>query len=768
VCFFPLQKSTNCQFAHMGTRFSKANASQDCSAGLSKVVPKVGARLLAETRRLVPESEVALSDANPANLAFFVGAGISMDSGLPNFRRFSLHMLQNAISPAELPNNELEMLVEELRPEVLMQTMHEQFGDLIFDFYDWFEGTQLKPAASHYVLANALHQGHMVLTTNVDDLIERAYKDLFGKAPKLIVSEEDFIKLTKQSKKSWSGALLKFHGTIDSAQEGPSRFATVRFLLNQVGQGVTTAVKKVLSRIVTDHDIVYLGYSACDNFSVQPVLSETFTKRMTIWFWFEPDKATFEEDHSRFVDELDVVGTEIAQGRSYSEIPRSMETISTLEILIERNQAFRIKTNTSTVLEAVMEVDAPGRIHIDGPVPEWTVNVDKFDAVICAASLFRKASDIERAIELLEIAAEVTEPSSEAAALAQKRLGEALLLSSVPSATSKALKKLESALEIYESLDDEKNIIDVKLEIANVHRRRHDYPNAIGVLRAIQIPETSDAGEPFFLRAEVRKLFLQGLVLGLRGAEPGPDDPPAINLLEMAVGKARSGGFPSLLASVLNSLGLVKYQAAGNDTNELRDAEEKLSEAFRLNLFIGDARSCFQQMRNLGLIHAKLARLDPDKKEEHLDKAIDDFKRAERFLGRLSNARVVGELLEARFRLGETLVAAGRLKDAEPVLADVQKGRVETGDWHNEARALELLLQTTDNASQLETRVERIVEIYISVQNSEEKLETLRKYPIRLTNAIAILKAAAQRTDQTKHETQLQTLLDWAETLNKD
>ena len=109
-----------------------------------------------------------------------------------------------------------------------MQTLHEVFGDKIFEFYDWFDGAE--PSTNHFILARVLREGGLVLTTNVDVLIEAAYGE---KDFDLLVSKEDFEKFSVSENES-KGTLMKFHGTVDL-----TKYESFRFLLDQVGEGTS-------------------------------------------------------------------------------------------------------------------------------------------------------------------------------------------------------------------------------------------------------------------------------------------------------------------------------------------------------------------------------------------------------------------------------------------------------------------------------------------------------------------------------------------------
>jgi len=113
----------------------------------------VGIAILEAVReRLDRESARALGcsiSGDNERTAFFAGAGVSVESGLPNFRQFSEHLLSSTLPRhKDITKEDIAVLAGELRPEVLMHTLHEIYGDKIFDFYKWFEGA---PSMYHYL-----------------------------------------------------------------------------------------------------------------------------------------------------------------------------------------------------------------------------------------------------------------------------------------------------------------------------------------------------------------------------------------------------------------------------------------------------------------------------------------------------------------------------------------------------------------------------------------------------------------------------------------
>jgi len=90
-------------------------------------------------------------------MAFFVGPGISVGSGLPNFNDFSKNLI-SSIGPLDWDSKEIDMICENLRPEVLIQSIQHVLGDGILEFFSWLDSGTANH--HHYFLALALKNGH--------------------------------------------------------------------------------------------------------------------------------------------------------------------------------------------------------------------------------------------------------------------------------------------------------------------------------------------------------------------------------------------------------------------------------------------------------------------------------------------------------------------------------------------------------------------------------------------------------------------------------
>ena len=119
--------------------------------------------------------------------------------------------------------------------------------------------------------------------------IEKAYELLYGKKVRVIVSLEDFGKMAleiKHNDKLLQPTVIKPHGTINMDEKDPrSRYKYVRMSLDQVGQGLSNECKKVIDHLVARTPMIFLGYSGCDHFSLQPALCNTTTNKTAIWLY---------------------------------------------------------------------------------------------------------------------------------------------------------------------------------------------------------------------------------------------------------------------------------------------------------------------------------------------------------------------------------------------------------------------------------------------------------------------------------------------------
>jgi hypothetical protein len=294
-------------------------------------------------------------------MAFFVGAGISVGSGLPNFKDFSKDLI-SSIGPLGWDSKEIEMICDNLRPEVLIQAIQQVLGDGILDFFGWLDSGTANP--NHHFLALALKNGHCVFTTNVDTLIEQACEQL-GTPCDLIVDKDDYDALIKRSpgdrpQIDFSSRLFKLHGSIASHGDGLAKYESIRFALDQVGLGLIGAQRETLTSCLSNYDFVFLGYSGNDHFSVLPVLKEEDPKiRAKNIYWFQ-----FPKVPSRFDNAISCIKDFCSQRDELLKIAMDgnkvdweiWEEISIREVLSQRDMAYLIKGDSSMAIRRILNL----------------------------------------------------------------------------------------------------------------------------------------------------------------------------------------------------------------------------------------------------------------------------------------------------------------------------------------------------------------------------------------------------------------------------
>jgi len=214
-------------------------------------------------------------------LAILAGAGVSIDppAGLPSARslmeRALLHMISGLVTFEDLkhiidrPTDFRTRPGEFLRFEVAMADIDPKVRASILSELQF--GT---PNANHYALAQLINRGDVVITTNFDVHIETAYKHLYGRPCKVAHRDTDFV--TLPSPKS-SGVLWKIHGCLTEVNNLAATFTTV----------LSKGSRRMgwFRHILSNYDLIVVGYSGSDDLDVIPPLAQTITDRSLLWIY---------------------------------------------------------------------------------------------------------------------------------------------------------------------------------------------------------------------------------------------------------------------------------------------------------------------------------------------------------------------------------------------------------------------------------------------------------------------------------------------------
>ena len=221
-------------------------------------------------------------------ITFLVGAGISYPkpSNLPLAGQVISALLRTFYKRSfvlqKLYKNEIDFCntLNTLRFESLLQILQENAE--ITPILNLLRNGE--PNFYHFFLVECMKYNNFVITTNFDQLIEKAFQ---GRSLKICSTDSEFRKAAKQinSGKNFN-FLFKIHGSID-------RPLSIKATLNQVGSsGIGFANEKgkaeVFDKLVGEKELLILGYSGSDDFDIIPRLQYVKSDKIIYWLDYDP------------------------------------------------------------------------------------------------------------------------------------------------------------------------------------------------------------------------------------------------------------------------------------------------------------------------------------------------------------------------------------------------------------------------------------------------------------------------------------------------
>lgn len=333
----------------------------------------------------VPTEVLSILRANAAReerLAILAGAGISRraPSNLPTAGEMMISILRRLLSPevflrsADLLNAERpgrHSPKDFIRFESLVRTLAQYSRDANLTFLNYLAESR-SPNRNHYLLAGLIENGHPVLTTNFDGLIETACVRR-GFYPIVLAEEATFRKWSPGSDRP---SLFKLHGSFEV--EGRDSRGSLRASLDSIVRAGDTDVMleesklAVLSRIVASHDLLVMGYSGADDFDILPALQRIHAPgRKIIWINHAPGLANCRL--FRFNDLLacprDVHGFFLA------------ERVTLLDALVregarDTNDVFLVDCDTDEVVRFLEGIY--GVMMVPDDAPSYDINLEQF------------------------------------------------------------------------------------------------------------------------------------------------------------------------------------------------------------------------------------------------------------------------------------------------------------------------------------------------------------------------------------------------------
>jgi len=334
---------------------------------------------------------------NIKTTAFFVGAGVSKNSGLPDFYEFNKEILQLTTGSND------EQILQKLRPEVMLQAMKDELGNQSMSCLEIFRNDLLEPNLNHKILVNILTNGGMVITTNWDNLIEmECFQN--GIKYQVIHTEEQYEKIMRENLigvHSDYVQIFKIHGDIEK-HENNLDFSSIQMTLNDVGGGLSKWKKSFLDYVHANQTMCFVGYSAMDDFDILPSIRINHTNKEI--FWIKHD--TTNNDDILLKEQIK------EQNRSLDVHDKNYYRIKNVnDILLTSNNPKKILIDTCEFMKRlfVNSEECPNKEtkNLDNPVvfdnfESFTNNLEKSKKNFLLANLLEKIGMSEAAIFILK------------------------------------------------------------------------------------------------------------------------------------------------------------------------------------------------------------------------------------------------------------------------------------------------------------------------------------------------------------------------------
>lgn len=235
--------------------------------------------------------DVLLTNGQP--IAVLAGAGVSVDypTGLPTARDFMTEALRvvckfsRSSCDFTITTADVSEFINRIRFEQFIEVLH-RCCDPDLDILDVFLLPD-KPNSNHMLLATLLLQGHAILTTNFDNMIEKAVL-LQGGTCAPIYDEPAFQSISAVWRKN---PLFKLHGTVDGI--GAEGKHSVRTTLSDIARDgysleLTPYKRAVLAFLLSHLNLIVVGYSGCDDYDIVPLMSSIATSKALLWVDHRP------------------------------------------------------------------------------------------------------------------------------------------------------------------------------------------------------------------------------------------------------------------------------------------------------------------------------------------------------------------------------------------------------------------------------------------------------------------------------------------------
>jgi len=686
---------------------------------------------------------------------FFVGDEISKKYGVSNFKDFTIEIIK-FITQYNFNDDECDELRNYLRSEIALLILYDELGPKVLFCFEEYYNYEPKPI--HYYVANEIKKGKIIFTTNRDNLIEEACnRSNINLEGRIIYKVSEFEKINKKSQNLQStkmGYLIKLNGSCDQKKVGIKKFKTLLDSLKQVGKGLNLNKKKVLVNFIKNFDFCFLGYSCFEDFIVYPILKATETDKAIFWF-------NYEEKHIEIISEKEHINTEIE--REEINLNRNLDIININSILLKRKKFVKINGDWIEFINGLFpSLDTNQCVYVP-PIKnnenskvfaELRNSINSYERHIILGILWEKCLSKEKAIKFFEDAEKLSTGENRAKAkLSLAKVYHRLY------GSSEAKSVMKNYLEAFQIFMEEGYILEAaqcKIGWANFNRKQlNKISEAFRICEEIKLMLERIKEK----NSKYKFVFAQYLnTLGLVYMDLRIDKltDQCINLFEDSIKYRLEIKDVEGEAETENYLGLFIRNKNNKVEKVVKDAITHLEKALEIRKSIGDYIGVAQTCRNLGLCYTDLIKITENdvvkKKYIHIAKEI--YEEGLNYWYIMKGDPPIKEKLELQYRLGELEINHGDINLGIKLLVKVEKERDKIGDWHNRARALDLLCKAYKSQeyyifvgkNNVKSTAYKIISIYRNVLEDYNKIAQMKDDPKKFENAVQIIQRIKEIT----------------------
>jgi NAD-dependent SIR2 family protein deacetylase len=679
-------------------------------------------------------------------VTFIVGAGISIPSGIPAWPVLA-NDIAGALAEGHPRSSEFSTACKGMRPEAMFQAFYRVLGKSTTDAIRVMDphrirqqGAHCEPNRLHRFLAEVMKIGHIVVTTNFDDLIEEAT----GRSCKVVSSQSEIAGVIPAIGSRRYSGLVKLHGTFRKL-DGSQSTDSIAAMLQEVQRAIPSHTKEVLDLLVGNRPVVVFGHSGLDDFDLYQRLLAVSTKTSPYILWIMHIDAEAEGDWRAYR------GSDIAaELKSLQKLPRNSEYYKAANPLtvVQARDGILVKAHTREFLKQVfpqtIDWRAPDPVGeadkaVQELVRDWAASLSARDRQAVIASTFESSGP-----QFLVLAREQTELLFSSASTGMDKAARDLAVGRIiykigdAQRFDEAQSLLRSSADAFSQSGQVSQAAEAHLQLAMLLSRRAiteeatremmtNATKAMGLYVALSY---DDPGYLFELGIAFRAyaLSIHRSLPDLEAVTNHQERGRCEVLLQLA----RKYADASLVAvdlagnylgergqaQSLNIMGLIDQKIGSRAS--LAEAKDEFERVIDLSRRSGKGfeREEFQGHRNLGLALRGLARTGlPDQRTDLFEKAVDEFKLAEEKAVASDdsfNVKFNIMLLEVEAQSGKTDWGSilDRLVQLEP---SIPKDRQKKPSWHwaawVNATAARVSLQA-QNPNEAVRRVALVTETY--------------------------------------------------------